>query len=261
MTTINGRAYSTLELTKLLIETMPRESSSSSSHWSKFGMRHDDVLFTGAAGVTALQQLFNLATREIAVSLGLELQLQHYLYYASSATTLLSSNGNSQRDFVDSTKYYYILTPFRTPKVLNSLIAWPTTKTATSEELTNNNNEEENPMDIVKNLKKLWSKLEIKYINKDTGEIDYANIHTDELYWQFEHDVCELQCIPLLDDSNAAAAAATPSTKSTTKIMTNMNDATVRKAYIINIYNLMIKYAFCKVGVPVSLMYDTIFLR
>ena len=241
---------------------MPRESSSSSLDWSKFGTRHDNVL-TGAEGVTALQQLFNLATREIAVSLGLELQLQHYLYYASSATSLLSSNGNSQRDFVDSTKYYYILTPFRTPKVLNSLIAWPTTKTATPEELTNNNNKEEklNPMDIVKNLKKLWSKLESKHMNKNTGEIDYANIHTDELYWQFEHDVCVLQCIPLIDDSIATAATTTPSTKSTTKIMTNMNDATVRKAYIINIYNLMIKYAFCKVGVPVSLMYDIIFLR
>jgi hypothetical protein len=103
---INGRAYSTLELTKLLIETMPRESSSSSSfHWSKFGMRYDNV-FTGAAGVTSLQQLFNLATREIAVSLGLELQRMHYLYYSSSSTTLMSSNGNSQHDFVDSTKYY-----------------------------------------------------------------------------------------------------------------------------------------------------------
>ena len=238
---------------------MPRESSSSSSHWSKFGMRLDNV-FTGAAGVTALQQLFDLATREIAVSLGLELQRQHYLHYASSATTLMSSNGNSQRDFVDGTRCYYILTPFRTPKVLNSLIAWPTTKTTTtmSVVLTNNNNEEENPMDIVKNLKKLWSKLESKYMNKNTGEIDYANIHADELYWQFEHDVCVLQCIPLIDDSIATAATTTPSTKSTTKVMTDMNDATVRKAYIINIYNLMIKYAFCKVGVPVSLIYDII---
>jgi hypothetical protein len=240
---------------------MPRESSSSSFDWSKFGMRLDNV-FTGAAGVTALQQLFNLATREIAVSLGLELQRQHYLHYASSATTLMSSNGNSQRDFVDSTRCYYILTPFRTPNVLNSLTAWPTTTTTATmpEELTNNNNKEEelNPMDIVKNLKKLWSKLESKYMNKNTGEIDYANIHADELYWQFEHDVCVLQCIPLIDDSIATAATTTPSTTTTTTIMTNMNDATVRKAYIINIYNLMIKYAFCKVGVPVSLIYDTI---
>jgi hypothetical protein len=126
------------------------------------------------------------------------------------------------------------------------------------EELTDNNNEEElNPFDIVKRLKNLWSILEIKHINNDTGEIDYANIHTDELYWQFEHDVCELQCIPLMDtDSNATAAPTTPLTATTTKIMTSMNDTTVRKAYIINVYNLMIKYAFCKVGVPVSLMDD-----
>ena len=215
-------------------------------------MRYNNV-FTGAAGVTALQQLFNLATREIAVSLGLELQRMHYLYYASSSSTTLmsSNNGNSQHDFVDSTKYYYILTPFRTPNVLNSLITWPTML----KKLTNNNNEEElNPFDIVsfeivKNLKKLWSKLEIKYINNDTGEIDYTNIHTDELYWQFEHDVCELQCIPLLDkDSNATVSATT------TKVITSMNDKKVRKAYTINVYNLMIKYAFCKVGVPVSLI-------
>jgi hypothetical protein len=219
---------------------MPRESS---FHWSKFGMRYNNV-FTGAAGVTALQQLFNLATREIAVSLGLELQRMDYLYYVSSSTTLMSSNNdNSQRDFVDSTKYYFILTPFRKPNVLNSLISWPTAAP-------NNNNEEElNPMEIVKNLKKLWSKLEIKYINNDTGEIDYTNIHTDELYWQFEHDVCELQCIPLLDtDSNATVSATT------TKVITSMNDKKVRKAYAINVYNLMIKYAFCKVGVPVSLI-------
>ena len=198
-------------------------------------MRYNNV-FTGAAGVTALQQLFNLATREIAVSLGLELQRMHYLYYISSSTTVMNSNnGNSQFDFVDSTKYYYILTPFRTPNVLNSLITWPTPTR-------NNNDKELNPMEIVKNLKKLWSKLEIKYINNDTGEIDYTNIHTDELYWQFEHDVCELQCTPLV---------LLPTTSTVT---TSMNDATVRKAYIINVYNLMIKYAFCKVGVPVSLI-------
>jgi hypothetical protein len=236
---INGRAYSTIELTKLLIETMPRESS---FHWSKFGMRYNNV-FTGAAGVTALQQLFNLTTREIAVSLGLELQRMDYLYYASSSSTALMNSNNGKHDFVDSTKYYYILTPFRTPNVLNSLISWPTASTML-EELTDNDNKEEelNPFDIVKNLKKLWSKLEIKYINNDTGEIDYTNIHTDELYWQFEHDVCELQCTPLV---------LLPTTSTVT---TSMNDATVRKAYIINVYNLMIKYAFCKVGVPVSLI-------
>lgn len=80
---------------------------------------------------------------------------------------------------------------------------------------------------VIQRLGKLWSKLESKHLNDSNGMLDHETLREDDMYWKFEEDVCELQVISL-------------------KSM----DACLKMAYVLNVYNLMIKYASVKVGIP-----------
>ena len=113
--------------------------------------------------------------------------------------------------------YYFRLQPFHVPKVLNSFCTWHDRRRS-----------DDGPMYVVHRLGALWSKLESKHLNGE-GLVDHSTIRDDDLYWKFEEEVCELQTI-LLDD---------------------MEDPT-KFAFVINLYNLMIKYAFVKVGIATT---------
>mmetsp|Transcript_3347 Transcript_3347/g.6435 ORF Transcript_3347/g.6435 Transcript_3347/m.6435 type:complete len:329 (-) Transcript_3347:151-1137(-) len=119
------------------------------------------------------------------------------------------------RTFGDN-DYYFRLQPFHTPKILNAFYVW------------SNPVENDAPMHVIHRLGKLWSKLESRHLSED-GMVDHAAIRDDELYWKFETEVCELQAISLDDTDDAA-----------------------KTAFVINVYNLMIKYAFCKMGIPAT---------
>lgn len=110
--------------------------------------------------------------------------------------------------------YYFRLQPFHHPSILNSFRVWREDPV------------EDKPMDVIHRLGKLWSKLESCHLNED-GMVDHTTIRKDELYWKFEEEICELQSISL----------------------SYMNDTT-KMAFVLNVYNLMIKYAFCKFGIP-----------
>ena len=189
---LNKKEYTTLELTKLLIQNIPRDSL---TYW---GCMYYNC-FTGSSGVTALLQMFDLISRAEAIQLGLKLQRKKYLHHVCN-----------DHKFGDN-EFYYRLQPLHTPSILNSFRVWSSSV-------------DEEPANVIHRLKKLWSKLESSHLND--GKVDDASIHNDELYWKFEEDICELQSIDLkhMDDNN-------------------------RKAFVINVYNLMIKYAFCKVGI------------
>lgn len=112
-------------------------------------------------------------------------------------------------------KYYFRLQPFNAPNVLNSFRVW-------SEAV------DDEPMFVIHRLGKLWSKLESRHLNDD-GMVDHATLRGDDIYWKFEEEACELQRISLAK-----------------------MDGDTLKAFVINVYNLMIKYAFVKAGIPAT---------
>jgi len=117
--------------------------------------------------------------------------------------------------FEDSPSKYYRLQPFHTPYVLNSFRIWPSSEQSTS------------PMIVLKNVERIFDSMESKATDESTGMMDYVAITSDPDYPKFESAICELQ---------------------TTKIE-GMDDET-KLAFGIGVYNLMIKYAFVKVGIP-----------
>merc|ERR1712125_28311 len=78
-------------------------------------------------------------------------------------------------------------------------------------------------------------KLEARHLNSD-GMVDHSHGRDDPYYWKFEEEVCELQGVRMAQlDDNA------------------------RKAFVINVYNLVIRYASVKVGVPASAATRSVF--
>lgn len=77
-------------------------------------------------------------------------------------------------------------------------------------------------------LSKLWSKLESGHLTPD-GKVNHATLREDDFYWKFEDDCCELQ-----------------------KVSLKAMNANTKTAFVINLYNLMIKYSFVKLGVPTT---------
>lgn len=115
-------------------------------------------------------------------------------------------------------KQLYRLQPFHNPNVLNSYRVWSLESEPTSD----------NAMTVLKQLESMFEKLENKATDSD-GKVNYVAIPNDPDYLKFEDAVCEIQMIS----------------------MENMDDKT-KLAYGISVYNLMIKYAFVKVGIPSS---------
>jgi hypothetical protein len=84
------------------------------------------------------------------------------------------------------------------------------------------------PINVIFLLSKLWGNLESRHLTPE-GLVNHATLRNDDFYWKFEDDSCELQKISMTD-----------------------MDTNTKTAFVINLYNLMIKYAFVKMGVPTS---------
>jgi glutaredoxin len=107
---------------------------------------------------------------------------------------------------------YYRLQCYETPDVLNSFRIW-------TERVDPDN------MSLLKRLKKLLGKVE-SAVTDNQGLVDYKNAHKNENWSLFEEAVCELQGVDM-----------------------GLMKRDMRLAFGINLYNLMIKYAFMKVGI------------
>jgi hypothetical protein len=130
-------------------------------------------------------------------------------------------NDDDGRSVFGDNSSYYLLRTFRYPHVLNALRTWDDKLTRI-----------DTPVCVVHRLSKLWNALESRHLD-DRGRVDHGlDFRNDDMLWRFEEDACELQGIRLTD----------------------MNDDT-RLAVVINLYNVMIKYAFFRVGIPVSCCY------
>ena len=110
---------------------------------------------------------------------------------------------------------FYRLQCYQQPDILNSFRVW-------TERV------DDDSMSLLSRLKKLLGKIESAVTN-DQGLVDYAHAYQNEYYPVFEEAVCELQGVD----------------------MGKMDDPT-KLAFCINLYNLMIKYAFMKVGIASS---------
>lgn len=107
---------------------------------------------------------------------------------------------------------FFRLQCYQQPDILNSFRIW-------TERV------DDKPMNLLNRLKKLLGQIESAVTNKE-GLVDYKSACKNELYPIFEEAVCELQGVN----------------------MGKMDNKT-RLAFGINLYNLMIKYAFMKVGI------------
>lgn len=119
-----------------------------------------------------------------------------------------------EHEFSDSQQLFFRLQPYRQPSVLNSFCVWT-------------DRVDPNFMAIVGRLKKLMDKIESRAASPKTGIVDYQVAESDPHYLLFEEQVCELQeiCLPCIGEE-------------------------ARRAFMINLYNLMVKHAYIKVGVP-----------
>jgi len=121
---------------------------------------------------------------------------------------------HSDHEFADS-KHFYRLQPFRTPNILNTFRVWtePVGR---------------DPLTIVLRLMDQVRGIEAQHTTEN-GEIDYAAAVNDPRYFDFDMGTCELQGASIID---------------------NGLDQKKLKAFWINLYNLLLKHAFLKVGLP-----------
>jgi len=118
--------------------------------------------------------------------------------------------------FQDNSKLFFRLQPFHTPRILNSFRVWT------------DRVDSDDPLALSIRLKKAFGKVESNATDND-GNMDYVAAASDPKYFEFEEAVCELQGIKM-----------EPMDRNTTL------------AFGINVYNLMVKYAFIKVGIPIT---------
>lgn len=191
----NSSKMSILEVTKRLIEGMPK---SSLGYRGKYYLNS----FTGKEAVSFLMKEFNIELRVKAVEFGLMLQKRHLFQHVSDDHKL-----------EDVDNLYYRLQAFQEPLVLNSFRKWT-------------DRVDPDAAALLIRLKKIMGKVESDCTDEN-GLLDYVAATKHEKYFVFEEAVCELQ-----------------------KINIESMSSDEKLAFGINLYNLMIKHAFMKVGIP-----------
>jgi hypothetical protein len=110
--------------------------------------------------------------------------------------------------------FFFRLQCYQQPEILNSFRIYQAMS-------------EGEPMDLIDLIASCLMKVEQTSSSPETGLVDYRIAHKSQHFSMFEDVVCKLQALDLasLDEST-------------------------RMAVVINIYNIMMRYAFMKVGVP-----------
>jgi len=167
--------------------------------------------FEGKELVDLLESHFKLRSRSEAVQAAAEL-LHAYIFSAADG---------SGRGFSDDNclfRFQYHETALW--KSINTSRQWCTPDSCIDETV------KDKPLGVLKRLKAQISKIVSDHTNAQ-GMVDYVSVSTDPAFLQFELSVCELQLVDL----------------------SSMEDA-VRKAFIINLYNMMIPHSFAREGIP-----------
>lgn len=122
---------------------------------------------------------------------------------------------NRNKTFANDSQAFYRLQCFQVPSVLNSYCFWQGSPTT-------------NPLKLSVDLTHLLDDIETSAVDK-RGLLNYDNAKGHELFPLFEESVCELQ-------------------KVNVENMTEQD----KLAFGVNVYLLMLRYAFFKVGIPLS---------
>eukprot|EP00979_Chaetoceros_neogracilis_P002182 scaffold382_cov415-Chaetoceros_neogracile.AAC.18 len=117
--------------------------------------------------------------------------------------------------FQDTKDLYYRLQPFQSPGTMNSYRIWT-------------DRIDPDYMGVISRLSKVMQGIHHRCTNKKS-DVDLAAAEQDEQYAKFEEGICELQGISI-----------------------DKMDVNSKTAFLINVYNLLIKYAFIKYGFPDS---------
>jgi glutaredoxin len=125
-----------------------------------------------------------------------------------------ASNQSKHSIVTNGKDILYRLHQHSQPLVLNSFRRW--TQEATAD-----------PMKLAHQLKSTLDTLLVKYTNETDGLVDYISLSSDIDFFRWDEASCQLQGISL----------------------SSMNEKT-RLAFVIMLYNIMIKHAFVKVGTP-----------
>jgi glutaredoxin len=119
-----------------------------------------------------------------------------------------------QHDFVDCDNRFYRLQCDQTPHILNSYRIWT-------------DRADPNSIELLRRLQgRFNSILRACTDPANSGRINYRAVTSHEDYPRFEEAVCEIQCVDL-----------------------DTMKYTMKLAYYINLYNLMMRYAYVKVGI------------
>ena len=113
----------------------------------------------------------------------------------------------------ESEKTLYRLYQHSQPLILNSFRKWRDTRNV-------------DPITLVHQLKSMMDKVQSKYADSN-GLVDYISMSADVEFAAFDEASCELQHVSLRD-----------------------MDERTRLAFVIMLYNIMIKHAFTKIGTP-----------
>lgn len=224
--------------------------------WQGPFTRHQNV-FTGALLVTALRSYFaatkttNMEDESTAVEWCQELLRQQLirpvLLRESKQPTRTSATSTKQPELEESARYWFLfdnspLSWYRlqcdhTPAVLNSFCIWSLDGDPDGADQCNKSLLPDG-MAVVTRLQLLLSQVLSLVTDATTGRIDYKDAVQLSEYAVFEEAACELQRVDLfaMDDNDE-----------------NTNEMhSTRTAFIINVYNLAVSYAFCKVGIPTT---------
>ncbi len=117
------------------------------------------------------------------------------------------------RDFIDRKDLYFRLQPHQTPYILNTYRIWT-------------DRVDNNALNVVSRLTKQFDRIYDRAIESD-GNVNLSTAAQDPDFLIFEEAICELQ-----------------------GIFIDTFDVNTKTAFLINVYNLLIKYSQVKVGVP-----------
>lgn len=205
-----------VEITELLKRILPRREL-------KYYMKNYKNSFTGKEFVDCICEEYSshLKNHNEAIELGNYLIENHIIHHVV----------DDHKNIHYSNSYYYRLHCDHTPNVLNSYCHWM------------DNVDNDHIMYILKKNTKLLNSIvndvttttkttngiNDKTNNKTKLSIQYYKAIKHENFPNFEESICELQGVDL-----------------------SKLDENTKLAFGINVYNLMIKYAFIKVGIPMS---------
>lgn len=166
-----GEKKSILEITEALKFILPKANLT-------YSLKTYRNVFTGHQATQVLQKVYRFETAKEAEAFGILLQSHQILDHVVG-----------EHEFEDTDDYYYRLTCYQTPNILNSYRIW-------------NEPVDPDPVRLVKGLKATLNKILVQYTSDETAKVDYKRAISDKGMPAFEEAACALQGVNFRDMSH-----------------------------------------------------------